>query len=123
MSGRLAPALGVAAVAALVAAGTATRPGATPPAASHGGASPVTSVRLVCPGVDGTAAAPVQLTVADLSHPLDPTGSPTPHVTLTTLTGKSGTPTVPGAPDRSGSRSRRRASTTRVAAASDQAHR
>ena len=87
MSPRLAPALGLVAVATLVAAGTATRPGHVSPSST--GAvhdRPVTSTRLVCPGLDGSAAAPVQITVADLSRALDPAATTSGSVTLTTLT-------------------------------------
>ena len=92
MSRRLAPALGVVAVAALVAAGTASRPGEESTAGSTGTAHdrPVASTQLVCPGVDGSPTAPVQITVADLSRAMDPRAKASPPVTLTTLTRQGG---------------------------------
>lgn len=97
MSRRLAPLLGVAALAALVAAGTATRPGEASPTGSTGAGRdrPVTSTRLVCPGVDGSAAVPVQITVADLSTAMDPQAKASAPITLTTLTRQGAAPRAP----------------------------
>ena len=86
MSPRIATAVGVAAVAAVVAAGTATRP-ATAPAnvAGPSATRPVNRVQLVCPGLDGSAQAPVQISAVDAGRLLTPAKAPAVQVTLTPL--------------------------------------
>jgi uncharacterized protein DUF5719 len=85
MSARVAPVVGAVALAAVVAAGTATRPGAARPGPTTAATRPVTSVRLVCPGLDGSAGAPVQITAADVSGLLDPAAASSGKVTFTAL--------------------------------------
>ena len=85
MSGRLAPAVGLVALAAIVAAGTATRPGQAHSPRAAVVTRPVTGVQLVCPGLDGSATGPVQLNVADVSGLLDPAADAPGSVTLTPL--------------------------------------
>src|SRR3954467_1193605 len=85
MTGRLAPVAGVVALAGVVAAGAATRPGATASTPSPPATRPVTSVQLVCPGLDGSAGAPAQISAADVSGMLDPATAVPGHVTLTAL--------------------------------------
>jgi len=85
MSRGLAPAVGVVALVAIVAAGTATRPGQTPSPRAAAVTRPVTGVQLVCPGLDGSAAAPVQLSVADVSGLVAPPAAAPATVTLTPL--------------------------------------
>jgi hypothetical protein len=65
MSGRLATLAGVAAIAAVAGVGTATRPATVHGGSVAGSSRPVTKIQLVCPGLDGSGQAPVQLSVVD----------------------------------------------------------
>jgi hypothetical protein len=86
MSPRLAVVAGVGALAAVVVAGTATRPAAQKAGAAASASSrPVTRVQLVCPGLDGSAQAPVQISAVDAGPLLAAGGAPSVRVTLTPL--------------------------------------
>jgi hypothetical protein len=86
MSPRIATALGIAAVAAVVAAGTATRPASAPAdTAGPSATRPVNRVQLVCPGLDGSAGAPVQISAVDVGRLLDPATARPVRVTLSPL--------------------------------------
>ena len=75
MSPRLATAVGVVALAAVVAAGSATRPATVSPGSAPTATRPVTKVQLVCPGLDGSGRAPVQISAVDTAKLLDPAGA------------------------------------------------
>lgn len=81
----LATALGVAAVAGVVAAGTATRPAAVQTGAAVTGTRPVTRVQLVCPGLDGSPGAPVQISAVDTARLLGGGTAPPAQVSLAPL--------------------------------------
>ena len=85
MRGRLATLAGVAAIAAVAVVGTATRPASVHAGSVAGGTRPVTKVQLVCPGLDGSGRAPVQLSVVDTATLLGKASAAPPRVSLAPL--------------------------------------
>jgi len=85
MSPRIATLAGVAAIVAVIGAGSATRPPAHRTTSPAGSSRPVTQVQLVCPGLDGSPSAPVQITAVDTAKLLGTTTTPAVHVTLAPL--------------------------------------
>ncbi|HET6817179.1 MAG TPA: DUF5719 family protein [Mycobacteriales bacterium] len=76
---------GVVGIAAVVAVGGATRPASTSARSASALSRPVGEVQLVCPGGDGSSAAPVQISAVDAGRLLDPTRSPGVRVTTSPL--------------------------------------
>src|SRR4051794_12489738 len=85
-SGPLAVGAAVVSIAGVVAVGAATDRAVGTGAPPRAGSAAVTDVQLVCPGLDGSAGAPLTVTVADMRSALGRTAGP-PTVAATPLTG------------------------------------